>query len=271
MTARWYRDPLVTFGVVGMLLFIIAGGIGGDGQSNIDVRTQDIERLAQQWSLQMRRDPSAAELDGLLDQYIKEEIYYREALRLGLDRDDTIVRRRMLQKLTFLTEDLAVSDMPERTTLEQYHQQNSDNYSLPKRYSFQHRYFSSDRRGDAKQVAEQALTDEDLIDDPFMLQKQYAQRSEREVGDLFGREFAAALATLSAKQKWQGPLRSAYGWHVVQLSRVTPSRMLEFTEVQDRVLADWQQAQRQAANEEYYRSLRDRYHVQMPAPAATAP
>ena len=104
-----------------------------------------------------------------------------------------------------------------------------------------------------------------------MLQKQYAQRSEREVGDLFGREFAAALANLSAKQKWQGPLRSAYGWHVVQLSRVTPSRLLEFTEVQDRVLADWQQAQRQTANEEYYRSLRDRYHVQMPAPAATAP
>ena len=271
MTARWYRDPLVAFCALGLLLFIIAGGIGDDEQSNIDVRAQDITRLAQQWSLQMRREPSAGELDGLVDQYIKEEIYYREALRLGLDKDDTIVRRRMLQKLTFLTEDLAVSGAPERAVLENYHQQNSANYTQPERYSFQHRYFSTDRRTDAEQVAKRALTDTDLIGDPFMLQKQYAQRSEREVGDLFGREFAAALTTLSADELWQGPLRSAYGWHVVQLSRVTPSRLLQFAEVQDRVLADWQQAQRQAANAEYYRSLRDRYRVQLPATATAAP
>ena len=112
MHNRWYKDPLVMFFAVGLVLFFIAGGIGDDERLNIEVRSQDIDRLAQQWSLQMRREPSTRELDGLVDQYLKEEIYYREALHLGLDRDDTIVRRRMLQKLTFLTEDLAVSDAP---------------------------------------------------------------------------------------------------------------------------------------------------------------
>lgn len=271
MSNRWYKDPLVVFFTAGLLLFIIAGGVGDDEQSNIEVRSQDVERLAQQWSQQMRREPSARELDGIVDQYVKEEIYYREALRLGLDNNDTIVRRRMLQKLTFLTEDLAVSDTPSPDLLEQYHRDNSENYRQPKRYSFQHRYFSSDRRDNAEQVAKQALTDEDLIGDPFMLQKQYAQRSAREIGDLFGRDFAVALAALTPEQQWQGPLRSAYGWHVVQLSNVTDDRIIPFDEVRDRVLADWQQDQRQAANKEYERSLRKRYQVQMPTPAATEP
>lgn len=271
MSSRWYKDPLAAFFAAGLVLFIIAGGVGDDEQSNIEVRSQDVERLTQQWSQQMRRQPSDRELDGIVDQYLKEEIYYREALRLGLDKNDTIVRRRMLQKLTFLTEDLAVSDTPARDVLEQYHSDNRKNYRKPKRYSFQHRYFSTDRRDNAEQLAQQALTDQSLIGDPFMLQKQYAQRSIREIGDLFGREFAAGLAALAPAQEWQGPLRSAYGWHVVQLSNATDSRIIPFDEVRDRVLADWQQAQRQAANAEYYRSLRERYQVQMPAPAATEP
>ena len=270
MKNRWYKDPLVMFFAVGLVLFFSAGGIGDDERLSIEVRSQDIDRLAQQWSLQMRREPSTRELDGLVDQYLKEEIYYREALHLGLDRDDTIVRRRMLQKLTFLTEDLAVSDAPTGDTLKQYHQANSEQYKQPKRYSFQHRYFSTDRRDNAEQIAAQAVTEKGLLGDPFMLQRQYAQRSEREIGDLFGREFATALAALKPDQQWQGPLRSAYGWHVIQLSDTTPSRVIQFDEIQERVLADWQQTQRQTANEEYYRSLRERYQVQMPEPAATA-
>ena len=221
MKNRWYKDPLVMFFAVGLVLFFIAGGIGDDERLSIEVRSQDIDRLAQQWSLQMRREPSTRELDGLVDQYLKEEIYYREALHLGLDRDDTIVRRRMLQKLTFLTEDLAVSDAPTGDTLKQYHQANSEQYKQPKRYSFQHRYFSTDRRDNAEQIAAQAVTEKSLLGDPFMLQRQYAQRSEREIGDLFGREFATALAALKPDQQWQGPLRSAYGWHAVSYTHLT--------------------------------------------------
>lgn len=271
MRTRWYRDPLVAFLVLGALLFVIAGDMGEDEQSTIDVRNQDIDRLAQQWAMQMQREPNARELQGLLDQYLKEEVYYREALRLGLDENDTIVRRRMVQKLTFLTEDLAVSDAPDQAVLEQFHIDNHDNYTEPQRFSFQHRYFSADRRDDAQQVAERALTDAALAGDPFMLQKQYAQRSQREVGDLFGREFAAGLAALAADEQWQGPLRSAYGWHVVRLTKVLPSRMLNFNEVQNRVLADWQQAQRKKANADYYRALSERYDVRLPEPADPTP
>lgn len=271
MRTRWYRDPLVAFLVLGALLFVIVGDLDEDEQSTIEVRSQDVARLAQQWAMQMQREPNARELQGLLDQYIKEEIYYREALRLGLDENDTIVRRRMVQKLTFLTEDLAVSDVPDKEVLKRFHLDNSDNYTEPKRYSFQHRYFSADRRDDAEQIAERAITYTAIADDPFMLQKQYAQRSQREIGDLFGREFAAGVANLQADEQWQGPLRSAYGWHVVLVTKVLPSRMLTFDEVQDRVLADWQQTQRKLANADYYRSLNDRYDVRLPEPAEPAP
>ena len=254
MRTRWYRDPLVAFLVLGALLFVIVGDLDEDAQSTIDVRSQDVARLANVGNANAART-QCKRAQGLLDQYIKEEIYYREALRLGLDENDTIVRRRMVQKLTFLTEDLAVNDVPDQTVLKQFHGDNSDNYTEPKRYSFQHRYFSADRRDDAEQIAERAITDAAIAGDPFMLQKQYAQRSQREIGDLFGREFAAGVANLQADEQWQGPLRSAYGWHVVRVTKVLPSRMRTFDVVLDRVMADWQQTLSNLANSDYYRSL----------------
>ena len=138
----------------------------------------------------------------------------------------------------------------------------------PKRYSFQHRYFSADRRDDAEQIAERAITDTAIAGDPFMLQKQYAQRSQREI-DLLDANLQLASPICKQMSK-QGPLRSAYGWHVVRVTRL-PSRMLTFDEVQDRVLADWQQTQCKLANADYYRSLIDRYNVWMPEPTEPAP
>ena len=172
----------------------------------------------------------------------------------------------MAQKLTFLTEDLAVSDAPDQAVLEQFHIDNRDNYTEPQRFSFQHRYFSADRRDDAQQVAERALTDAALAGDPFMLQKQYAQRSQREVGDLFGREFAAVSRLLLPTNNGRDHfVRLMAG--MVRLTKVLPSRMLNFNEVQNRVLADWQQAQRKQANADYYRALSERYDVRLPGPA----
>ena len=120
--------------------------------------------------MQMRRPPSPQELSGLVDQYIREEIYYREARRMGLDANDTIVRRRMVQKLTFLTEDVATAAPLEETALKAYYDENIDEYRLPERISFKHRYFSSDRREDAEADARTALDDTEVTGDAFMLQ-----------------------------------------------------------------------------------------------------
>ncbi len=264
----WLRDPLVVFLIAGAAIFGVAEWFGEeDIPYTIDVREQDIQRLNDQWTMQMRRPPNEQELAGLMEQFIKEEIYYREAQRLGLDANDTIVRRRMVQKLTFLTEDIATAVPQDEAALRAFYDERIESYQLPERYSFTHRYFSVDRRETAAEDATAALADTSIEGDPFMLQRDYALRSEREIGDLFGRDFAAALAELEAAEAWQGPLRSAYGWHTVRLTQVAPASTESFETVRERVRVDAQQAARQAANERYYADLKARYDIRYPSPS----
>lgn len=263
------RDPLVLFLLAGAGIYFAASWFGEqDIPYAIEVRALDLQRLNDQWARQMRRPPNDRELAGLVEQFVKEEIYYREAQRLGLDRNDTIVRRRMVQKLTFLTEDIATATPLDEAGLQAFYDANLDNYQLPDRFSFRHRYFSSDRRADAESDARAALQHIDETGDPFMLQREYALRSEREVGDLFGRDFAAALSRLAVKPKqWQGPLQSAYGWHAVQVM-VKKNAMVEpYEQVRERVVADAQQQARKEANEAYFIELKSRYNVQYPVDA----
>jgi len=261
----WLRDPLTFFLIAGAALFFIASWFEPEEiPYDIIISDADMQRLGDQWRMQMRRDASTEELDGLVNQLIKEEIYYREAQRLNLDQNDTIVRRRLVQKLTFLTEDIATAQAPDDQALRAFYEENLERYKLPERYTFTHRYFSADRRADAQQDATTALEDEAATGDPFMLQKAYAERSERDIGDLFGRDFAKDLSTLTPAENWQGPVRSAYGWHAVQLTEVNREAVETFETVRSRVLTDMQQATREAANRDYYDNLKAQYSITLP-------
>ncbi len=265
----WIRDPLFAFLAVGLVLFFITDWLSEeDIPYTIAIGEQDLNRLNDQWSMQMRRPPTEDELSGLVEQFVKEEIYYREARRLGLDENDTIVRRRLVQKLTFLTEDIATANEPTEAELRTFYDTNIDKYRLPERISFKHRYFSSDRREQARKDATQAIDNPSEPGDPFMLQREYALRSAREVRDLFGREFAEALMSLEPSTTWQGPLKSAYGWHPVLVTQKVEDMVEPFEQVIERVRLDSQQAARNAANEEYYKQLKARYDVIYPSEAS---
>ncbi len=271
MIRRLIRDPLVSFLFAGTLLFFITDWFSRDDDAyQIQVSANEVQRLSDQWSLQMRRPPNKQELDGLISAFVKEEIYYREALKLNLDANDTIVRRRLVQKLTFLTEDIATNEPPAVEALQSFYAKQIDKYIEPAKFSFAHRYFSSDRRDNSQAVASQALTDTTIKGDPFMLQKEYAQRSKRDVGNLFGRDFAEKLAELPTSDEWQGPLKSAYGWHVVKLLNVAPERVQPINEVIEKVKIDWQQAERKVANESYFTNLKAKYSTTYAAESAAS-
>lgn len=268
---RWWQEPLLWFALAGLLLFWVNAQFNADETNNrIEVGPLVEQRISDQWQVQMGRLPSAEELQGLVDQWVKEEVYYREALRLGLDANDTIVRRRLVQKLTFLTEDIATAEEPNEAELIQHYEQNAQQYQQPARYSFRHRYFSADRRAEAETEAKAAL--EKLanapaqgeatrnLGDPFMLQLAFAERSQRQIADLFGREFGEALPDLSSGQ-WVGPVQSAYGWHLVYITAVLPERQQPLAEVRDRVAADLTLSKRQSANVRYYENLLSNYDI----------
>lgn len=270
---KYIKDPLIIFLLFGAAIFgaqRLWDTGSADTSYQIDITPGLQNRIHDQWEMQMGRAPTSAEASGLLEQWIKEEIYYREAKTLGLDDNDTIIRRRLAQKLTFLNEDLANAHPATTAELERYFLDNASDYAEPERFSFEHRYFSSERREDAQQDAEAARYSETISSDLFTLQSSYAGRSARELTDLFGRDFAASLAGLDPRSSdtWQGPIRSAFGWHLISLGERTAPRNPPLGEVSDGVLRDFLQQRRQQANEAFYQQLRSRYDIQLIEPAS---
>ncbi len=260
------REPLFGFLLAGAAIFAVNElASAGDAANVIEVTDAQLRRINDQWQAQMGRPPSEQELTGLVEQWVREEIYYREARTMGLDENDTIIRRRLAQKLTFLTEDLADAAAPSEAELLAFYDADPASYTMPATFSFEHRYFSSERRQDAEADARAALAASAPAGDPFMLQQSYANRSLREVGDLFGRDFATGLAELTPAEGWQGPLRSAYGWHLVRLSSREAERLLPFQEVSRQVADDLKLERRREANSELFETLRARYDVRLAA------
>ncbi len=255
------REPLVYFLLAGAALFALTGpSMHPDSRYQIVISAGERQRMNDQWLAQAGREPTPQELDGLLRDWIREEIYYREARALGLDEDDVIVRRRLAQKLAFMTEDLATAEEPDPQALAAYYAEHLDSYREPERLNFSHRFFSQQRHADAQAAAAAALSDPETAGDPFMLQTSFVARSQADIVELFGRDFANAVANLPTGE-WRGPIRSAYGWHLVRIEARSPARQPPLEEVEAAVRADLRQAARKAANDELYEALRTRYQV----------
>lgn len=271
----WLKEPLLHFLLIGALLFGLYTLLNPQeteiAENRIVVSSGDIARLNANLTKKLQRTPTAAELQELVDAYIREEVYYREALALGLDQGDTILRRRMMQKMEFLTNDLTDLAKPDEATLNQYLLANKEQYELPARISFSHIYFSYGKRGE--QIFTDAATTLNEIrtatepaalsleaGDPFMHQSALTLESPYEIARLFGRDFAAQLFRLEAAG-WQGPLESGYGLHLVRVSEKVAARMPKLVTVIDKLRADWVLEQRQKANSEIYRRFKQRYEI----------
>ena len=267
---RVARDPLFVCLVLGLVVFGIDRWLGSPPQQHVEVTAADVARVSAQWQAQMGRPPTEQELSALIDQHIREEILYREALRLDLDRNDTIVRRRLAQKLQFVSEDLGAGDPPTDEALRAYYEAHPENYVRPARVTFAHVYWSSDRHANPEPLARAALlqlaagADDEwrTLGDPFLLHRAYAERTYDEIAQLFGRDFAEALPDL-ALDTWQGPIASAYGVHAVRVEARQAQRDRTLQEALADVQRDLQAERRRAANESYYAGLRQRYRVEI--------
>jgi len=271
----WRREPLVHFLGLGALLFILNGVFGNSATvgPTITVSEPSIARLAQLFTAQWHRPPTRAELNGLVEQQIREEVLYREAVAMGLDQNDTIVRRRLVQKLEFLSQDLVDDDAAE-SDLRAFFEDNAASFEEPAILTFSHVYFNPDRHGDSlRGDAELLLADlragsaGDVAElgDTFLLPLHFAQRSQREVAGLFGTAFAAELATLEVGS-WQGPVASGYGLHLVLLQERVDAHLPEFGAVRDKVRNEYLNMRRRDADEAMYQRLREQYRIDIAWP-----
>jgi hypothetical protein len=279
MIRRLLREPLLQFLVVGLVLFagyrLLNRNPGPREQpERIELTADDLRQIRIAWLAQGRSALTSEEMQSLVDAKVREEVLYREALALGLDKDDTIVKRRMAQKMEFLFEDVAALREPTVDDLKVWFDKNSERFRLPARVTFRHLYFSPDRRGprtraDAAQGLEKLAgkpgdsPDTTALADRFMFQDYYADRSFDDVAKTFGPPFARALFQITPGS-WAGPIESGYGWHLVWLDALTPARVPPFDEVEPDVKTGWIEDQRTQIRQRAFEAMRTRYQVVMP-------
>jgi hypothetical protein len=268
-------EPLVHFLIIGAALFVLYGLIdkqdAEEQGKTITITAGEIKWLSESFQKLWNRPPTAEERDGLVKQYLREMILYREAVAMGLDRDDTVIRRRLAQKLEFLSQDLVSPTPPAEEELQAYFAEHMDRYQQPDLITMTHIFFDPDKRGDqtlkdaetakAELIAMQQPTqDARSFGDQFMLQSYYPERSEAEVAKLFGSGFAGPVFELEPHE-WHGPVLSGYGTHLVFVHDLRKTPPPEFTEVEEQVKQDWVDDQREKLNDQFIASLMGRYEV----------
>ena len=274
---RILRDPLLHFLVIGFALFAIYGVLHDKSQSTdprrIQVTADDARRIEISWLARWQRPPTGDEMRGLIDDQIREEILYREALALGLDKNDEIVRRRLAQKMDFLVDDVATLREPAAGEVEAWFAGHPQQFAPPPMATFHHLFFASDSRGaraqaDAVTALAGLARPDALGGDPFMYQSSYAEQISEQVARVFGARFTTALFQLEPGG-WRGPIESGYGWHLVWVDALTPSDAPEFAAVAEQVKAAWLAEQRATTKRAAFEAMRARYEVVVEASPAS--
>lgn len=276
MTTDLSRQPLVHFVVLGLAVAAAVGWLWDRDDDRADttirVSAADISRMEAEWQARWNRAPTTAELDGLIKARIREEVLYREALAIGLDEDDVIIRRVLGQKLERMVKDLVeLSLAPADEDLEAYFAEHAERYRRPSLITFTHVFVDPDKREeqtipDAEEILERLRSLErptegiDGLGDRFMLQAYYPEKDEQRIASLFGRPFARSLFELPPGA-WHGPVLSGYGTHLVYVVDRTESPLPDLGEVRNRVTQDWIDDNREQITDRYYADLLARYEA----------
>jgi hypothetical protein len=278
------REPLFQFLMLGAVLFGLFHFVGNkkaDAPERIVVSSARIENLADGFARTWRRPPSTEELQGLVDDYIRDEVFYREGRAAGLDRDDVIIRRRVRQKMEFFAEDASVPE-PDEAQLAAYLAANPERFKTEERFTFRQVFLSATRRGstidrDGDRVSNALASADKAVDttalgDPFLLGDEFQAISLTELAGAFGDVFARRMSVLEPN-RWQGPIPSSFGQHFVFITERMQGGVPPLDAVRDAVRREWSNGRRLEAEQKLYGSLRERYDIvveQLPPMSARA-
>ena len=272
MVKKVLREPLVHFLAFALAIFMLYGALNrydGVMPGQIVVTQGRIEQIATLFARTWQRPPSPSELKGLIDDYVKDEVYYREALKLGLEADDTVIRRRLRQKMEFLSDAASETRNPTEAELAEYLTTQADKFAIEPAIAFRQIYFNPERRGDktnedAKAALEALRSDSSLdpasVGDATLLPSELSLTSKASVSQTFGPAFAEEV-TKSAPGNWVGPIKSAFGAHLVRVQEISPGRVPTLAEVRDAVQRDWASEKRRTLAERRFNELLKQYDV----------
>jgi peptidyl-prolyl cis-trans isomerase C len=274
------REPLLHFMLIGAVIYslygVFAEPVAEATDKTIVVTAGELEWMQSSWQKRWNRLPTTEEFDGLVQQYIKETVLYREALTMGLNKHDMVIRRRLAQKLEFLAKDLVALTPPTEDELQTYFDERIALYAQPALYTFTQVFLDPDKRGsktleDAEKIKVTLIAkgedfgDAGALGDDLMLQNYFPQKDASEIQKQFGSGFTESLIELSPGQ-WHGPVLSGFGVHLVYVSEVIEPPPPVFADVRERVVADWTLERGEELNKQFYASLREQYTIVMEEP-----
>jgi hypothetical protein len=264
-----FKEPLVHFLLIGAVLltaFELRQEEDSAVSNQILIDAGRVEQITARFTRSRLRSPTDIEMAALIEGHVLEEVYYRQALAMGLDQNDPVLRQRMRQKLEFLLEDLAAQAIPDDAQLVEFMQRYPEKFRLEPRLSFTQVFLSSDNRPDLEADATQLLTrlkngaTPDTEGDRTLLAPKFFQVTQFEITRLFGDSFAQQIVLLEPGG-WSGPIYSSYGGHLIKVSAKQEARFPELSEVRKQVERDYMAESRQELKDITYRKLREDYEI----------
>ena len=267
------KDPLLHFLLIGAALFLAFGLIkspAGIEENRIVITSGDIEALQANFARTWQRPPTESEVSGLIEDRVRDEIAYREAVAMGLDQGDSVIRRRLRMKMELIVEDVAGLSPPTDEDLETYLAEYRESFRQQPQVSFIHVYLNSDKRGarvedDAREVLARLSAagidaDPESYSDPSMLPKELPLYYIKDIGRLFGVDFSRQILEVKPGA-WTGPVWSSYGLHLVYVRERIEGRDPKLDEVRKEVEREWSAMRRKEFKQATYKKLRERYTV----------
>ncbi len=266
---RVLRDPFIHFAVLGAGVFLWYGTVNPQDEEaapekEIVLSTAQIPALTARFQASLQRPATPEDVQDMLNRLVREEIMVREARGLSLEQNDPVIRQRLAQKMRFLTDAAAQSAVPTQDELQTFYEQNQAEYASTPSVTFQQVYLSDQPEAAAKVIAAlEAGSSPRELGATSMLAPGLQDASQRMVESRFGRGFFEQITAQKVGQ-WQGPVTSTFGAHVVLVEALTPARVPELVDVQDRVLADWRRDRSDSLQEELFKELEAQYRVVVP-------
>lgn len=278
---RILHDPISHFFLLGALLFFLYGLVAPGSWSVVEndrvVISKDfVETLVQQFEQRNGHSPTPKEAIGLIEEYIREEILFREGMKLGLNQGDSIVRRRIMQKMEFLFRGGSAVRDPTEEDLALYLESHAGSFEIPSRTSFSHIYFSREKRGEQALQDAHAVLDKlgkegdgtisvSSLGDPFLLQYDFKYKSREDITEIFGSGFSEQIGSLQAGV-WSGPVPSIFGFHLVRVTDHKPAELPMLSTLRNKVRRAWIVDQQEKAELETFNRLRNRYEIIVEGP-----
>lgn len=272
--SKWLKEPLIHFLLLGALIFVAYNQLAGKGREpgEIFISRGQQENLLNTFGRTWQRPPTPEEFQGLLQDYVRQEIAYRESQAMGLDKEDIVIRRRLRQKLELLAEDVASLAAPSDQDLQAYLDSHTADFVVEPRLTLRQVYFSRDRRGaeaerDALQLLQRIGTDGpdgefEQFGDPLPLPSELHDVRESEIARLFGSVFTDRLQGLETGH-WTGPVESGFGLHLVFIEAREAGRLPDLAEVREAVQREWLSKRRRTAVDGLYERLAENYTIEI--------